>query len=143
MIDIPTGISLAKDAFGLINFVKGLVGSDVISAYYRWDTTKVHGSNKIVVELIKSEKDEVFWFNVRPTEDYAFIHFPLNDSGCEELIGTEVDYQLPDPNYWRWVQSARSGTIVGGNYIPPNAKVDFVVVGYKPKAITKYLSSQT
>ncbi len=140
-MDIPTGISLAKDAFGLINFVKGLVGSEVVSAYYRWDTTKVHGSEKIVVELIKSDQDDMFWFNVKPIEDYVFIHFPLNDAGCEELIGTEVGATLPDPNYWRWVQSARSGTIVGGNNTPPNAKVDFVVVGYKPKAITKYLSS--
>jgi hypothetical protein len=141
MMDFASGVSLTKDTFQFLNFLKGIVGSDVISAYFRYDATKVEGSSKIEVELIKTETDEVFWFTVTPIEDYIFIRFPLNDSGCEERIGTVKDEILPNPNYWRWVQAARSGTIVDGSHEPANAKVDFVVVGYKPKAIIKHLSS--
>ena len=104
MIGISEGFSLAKDTFSFLNFLKGVVGSDIISAYYRWDTTKVDGSSKTDVELIKSDKDEVFWFNVAPLEDYIFIRFPLNSNGCEEIIGSVDGHALPDPNYWRWVR---------------------------------------
>jgi len=140
-MDFTSGVSLTKDTFQFLNFLKGIVGSDVISAYFRYDATKVEGSSKIEVELIKTDADEVFWLTVNPTEDYTFIRFPLNDSGCEERIGTVNGEILPNPNYWRWVQAARSGTIVDGRHDPANAKVDFVVVGYKPKAIIKHFSS--
>lgn len=141
MIDPQSVISYGKDLFGLLNFIKGIVGSEVISAYCRWDATKVEGSNKIDVQRIETEAKEVFWFNVTPIDNYVFVHFPLNGNGCEEIIGTIDNNPLADPNYWRWVQQSKSGTIVSGDYVPPNAKVDFVVVGYKPKAITRHLSN--
>ena len=140
-MDIASGMAIGKGLFELLRFVKGVAGSGVVSAYFRYDTTKIYGSEKIIVSLNKSDRDEVFWLNVEPIDEYVFVRFPINDAGCEELIGTVVGEVLPNPAYWRWVQSARSGTIVGGNFTPANAKVDFVVVGYKPKAIIQYLSS--
>ncbi len=140
MMNFTSGISITKDIFQFLNFLKGIVGSDVISAYFRYDATRVKGSSKIKVKLHTTETNEVFWFTVKPIEDYIFIRFPLNDSGCEERIACVNDEILPDPNYWRWVQAARTGTIVNGTHEPANAKVDFIVVGYKPKAIIKHLS---
>lgn len=140
-MDIESGVSMGKELFSFLNFLKGIVGSEIVSAYFRYDTTRVYGSDKIKVILHKTGKKEVFWFNVDTLDDYVFVRFPINDAGCEEIIGTVGGAVLPDPNIWRWVQSARSGTIVSGNYEPPNAKVDFVVVGYKPKAVIHYLSN--
>ena len=140
---ITGGISFGKDIFQFLQFLKGIVGTDIISAYFRYDATKVEGDSDIEVELHKSENDEVFWFNVKPKDAYVFVRFPLNSAGCEEEIGTLSENPLPNPNYWRWVQSARSGTIVGGNSSNLNAQVDFVVVGYKPKAVIKYLTSKS
>ena len=141
MMEIASGVSLVKDLFQFLKFLKGVAGAGVISAYFKYDATKIEGSSEIDVDLIKTDKNEIFWFTVKAVDDYIFIRFPLNDSGCEEIIGTVDGEVLPNPNCWRWVQAARSGTIVDGRYRPPNAKVDFAVVGYKPKAIIKYLSS--
>lgn len=141
MIDVAGVISLGKDLFQFITFLKGIVGADIISGYFKFDGTLIHGSKKIKVELNKTGRSDVFWFNVAALDDYVFVRFPINSSGVEELIGKVVGEQLPDPIYWRWVTKAQSGTIVGGNYNPPNTKIDFVVVGYKPKAVIKHLSS--
>jgi len=143
MLSEATSIaSLTKDFFQFLNFIKGVAGTDVISSYHRFDGNRVDGSSKIDVEMIKTENDEAFYLTVKPLKDYIFVRFPLNSSGCEEEIATLNGETYPDPNVWRWMQSARSGTIVGGQYTPPNAKVDFVVVGYKPKALTNYLSKK-
>ena len=139
-MNIGEGMAVGKGVFQFLSFLKGIVGVGIISSYFRFDGTRVEGSSKINVELIKSEDKKIFWLNVSPIDSYVFVRFAINDGGCEELIGTEKGEVYPNPNYWRWVEAARSGTIVGGNYQPPNAKVDFVIVGYKPKAITKHLS---
>ena len=139
--EVASGASLTKDFFQYLNFLKGVVGADIISSYHRYDGTKVEGSNKIDIELSTTKSPEVFYFNVKPVNNYVFVRFPLNSAGCEEEIATVKGQVLPDPNIWRWMQSARSGVIVGGQYVPPNAKVDFVVVGYRPKALIKYLTS--
>ena len=139
--ELASGVSLTKDFFQYLNFLRGVVGADVISSYHRYDGTKVEGAKQIEIELSPTEKDEVFYFNVKPLHDYVFVRFPLNSAGCEEEIATVKGQALPDPNIWRWMQSARSGTLVDGRYRPPNVKVDFVVVGYRPKALIKYLAS--
>jgi hypothetical protein len=139
-VGIAEGISIGKDAFGFLTFVKGIVGADVISGYYRWDGTLVDGSKDIKVEKHTTEIDSIFWLNVKPLQDYAFIRLPINGNGCEEIHGFVDENPLSDPSFWRWVSCARSGTIVSGGQDPVNAKVDFVVVGYRPKALIKYFS---
>lgn len=135
------GASSPKDIFGFLTYLKSIIGAEVIAAYFKWDSTHISGSKEIKVETHKAEKDSIFWLFVQPMRDYIFIRFPLNGNGCEEIIGTVKDAVYSDPSYWRWVQNARSGTIVDGGSEPPNAKVDFVVVGYKPDAIIKHLSA--
>ena len=58
------------------------------------------------------------------------------------MFGQEERESNPDSRYWRWVALPMSGVIMGGNYTPPNAKVDFMVIGYKPKAVIKHFSQQ-
>ena len=146
---IGTTFSLAGNVLqGLrgLDFVRGLVGANVISAYFRHDGTRIEGDEKINVERIPSESGNVLWFHVKQIDDYAFVRFPLSGSGIEELLATTNDDEsedepLPDAMYWRWVARARTGTIVGGQDDPPSVRVDFVVIGYRPKAILKHFST--
>jgi len=138
---ISGGMSIADGIMQFLDFIKGLAGSEVISAYFKYDGTKVEGSDKIVIELHPNDDcPEVFWLSVKSIEDYAFVRFPINDTCVHELIGTEAEKKLPDPRYWRWVAKPRPNVIVGGNHNPPNAMMDFIVIGYRPKAIIKYFS---
>ncbi|NQS89713.1 hypothetical protein HQ584_08000 [Patescibacteria group bacterium] len=143
MIDkISGGITITGGILQFLKFVKELAGSDIISGYFRYDGTKVKGSNKIEIELIKDGNDKnVFWLSVKAHDDYAFIHMPINELSVHELIGTKNNEIMPDPAYWRWVQKPKPNVIVGGNYTPPNAKMDFIIIGYKPKALINYFSN--
>lgn len=139
---ISGGLSIAGSIVQFLDFIKNIAGSDVISGYFKFDGTKVEGSDKIVIELHPVEEcKEVFWLSVRSFEDYAFVRIPINESCVHELIGTEGGEKLPNPRYWRWVAKPRPNVIVGGNYTPPNVKMDFIVIGYRPKAIIKHFST--
>ena len=137
---ISGGITITETIFDKLNYIKNIAEANVISAYCKFDGNKVEGHDNINVELIKTETPEVFWLTVNNIKDYAFVHIPINDSGVHELIGTIQSESYPDSNIWRWVAKPEPGVIVGGNYTPPNAKVDFIVVGYRPKALIKHFS---
>lgn len=137
---ISGGIKITETVFDKLNFIKNIAEANVISAYCKFDGNKVEGHKNITVELIKTETPEVFWLKVVSLEDYAFVHIPINDSGVHELIGTIKGETYADTNIWRWVAKPEPNVIVGGNYTPPNAKVDFIVVGYRPKALVKHFS---
>lgn len=54
MIDIASitgGIEVSKGIFSVLQFVKGLADSSVISGYFRYDGTRVEGSENIEIEL--------------------------------------------------------------------------------------------
>jgi hypothetical protein len=138
--EISSGVGLTKDLFGFLNWIKTIAGSDVISSYFRFDGTRISGSNRIEIQINRTASPEIFWLNVKDIEDYVFVRFPINDSGCYELIGME-EGQYPDPRYWRWVPSPKQGVIVSGDDQPTNAKVDFIIVGYRPNAIIQQLQT--
>ena len=79
---------------------------------------------------------------MKPIPDYTFVRIPVAGSGLQELLGHVAGESDPDYRYWRWVALPKPNVIVGGNYDPPNAKVDFMIVGYKPKAVIKHFSSR-
>ncbi len=137
---ISSGLRIAGTVLDTLNFIRNIAGANMISAYCKYDGNKVEGHANIDVELIKTRAPEVFWLTVKNLKDYAFVHIPINDSGVHELIGKEVDETYPNANIWRWVAKPEPNVIVGGNYTPPNAMVDFIVVGYRPKALINHFS---
>lgn len=140
---IAGGFSIAQSALRGLDFIRGIAGSNVISGYFRHDSTRIEGSEKVEILIKPSEENSsVWWYQVEPLEDYAFIRVPVVDSGVHELLGTIVGQENPDVDYWRWIATTRPGVIVGGQKDAPNAKVDFVVIGYRPKAIVKHFSSE-
>jgi hypothetical protein len=78
---------------------------------------------------------------VKPTEDYVFVREPVTPSCAHELVGTVVGEAQPDSRFWRWIAPVLPGRIYGGSD-PPNLKVDFLVFGYRPKALLKHFGDR-
>jgi len=145
MTDLSTvsgGIQIAKSCWAFLEYLRWVAGADVISAYFRYDGTRVEGSDKVEVELHRVEgQASVWWFSVKPFSDYAFVREPVNPSCAHEIIGQVVGEALPDSRYWRWVAPTLPGQIYGGSD-PPNLKVDFLIFGYRPKALLKHFGEK-
>jgi hypothetical protein len=142
MIDISpisVGLSFAKSVYQTIEFIYRVRGSGVIAAYFRHDGARIHGSDKIEIELHQKSETE-WWYSVKPIQDYAFVRVPVVESCAHELVGQVVGEQVPDARYWRWIAPVLPGRIYGGE--AANLKVDFLVFGYRPKALIKHLSSK-
>lgn len=138
---IVSGYYLAKSGFEILNIVREISGASVISAYFRHDTTHVMGSKKINVDIHPdSENKAIWWYSVQLIDDYIFIRTPLIESCAHEMVGTEEGKEQPDARYWRWVAPTLPGQIYGGEAV--NLKVDFLVYGYKPKALIKHFSTR-
>ena len=136
---IFSAIGLVKSAYETLNFIRGITGTDVISALFRHDRTNVEGSKDIIVNLHPDSKNKAIWFySVEPIDDYIFIRTPLIESCALEIIGQEEGKSQPDARYWRWVATGLPGRIYGGDSV--NLKVDFIIYGYKPKALIKHFS---
>ncbi len=138
--DIPQIIGVGRSAYQALNFIRGLKDSSVISAMFRWDGTRLEGNDKIVVELHKQDPDSVWYYSVEDVPDYIFVRVPVIESGIEELLGQIPEATNPTTQFWRWVQAARSGTIVGSGD-PANVQVDFIIIGYRPKALLDHFTS--
>lgn len=133
-------VSLTKDGFQLLEFLRGVAEADIISGFYKWDGTLIHGEDKIPLQVAYEGQDgKVWWYYTNSLEDYTFIHFPVIPS-VHELIGRRESDAVADAGIWRWVAPSKPGVIVGGNSAFNNVKVDFIVAGYRPKALVKYFS---
>lgn len=145
MVELSTvsaGVELGKGVWALLEYVRSVAGTAVISAYFKHDGTRVEGSDKIAVELHpQAGKSTVWWYSVRPLDDYTFLRACVNPAAAYEIIGQEVGEPLPDSRYWRWIAPTLPGRIYGGGD-PPNLKVDFLVFGYRPKALLKHFVSE-
>ena len=137
---VTGGLSIAKGALELANFVKGIADSSVISAYFDWSGDRIEGSDKIEVKRHSMEgREDVWWFSVKEESDFTFVRFPVIESCLQELAGTVNGEDNPDSRYWRWIAQARQGVILGGGD-PPNIKVNFMVLGYRSKALIEHFS---
>jgi hypothetical protein len=139
-ITISTGIGIGKNVLQFAEWLRGMSDTSVISAFFDNRGNRKEGSNKIEVEKNSQESSgDVWWYSVRPVDDYVFIRFPIIESGVYEIIGTIVGEKNADAKYWRYVAEPLRGRIYGGGE-ESNAKVDFIVIGYKPKAVIKHFS---
>ncbi len=113
----------------------------MISSYFRYDCTNVEGAQDIIVKLLPDKKDKaIWWYNVELIDEYIFIRTPVIESCAHEMVGTKEGEEQPDAEYWRWVAPTLPGRIYGGE--PVNLKVDFLIYGYKPKALIKHFSTR-
>ena len=125
-------------AIQTLRFIKDeLPNSDVIPALFDSDGELLGGSDRVVAELHNQEPEGVWFYEVEPIDGYAFQRFPVTDSGIQEQIGRQADAVNPDTRYWRWIAEAQHGVLYGAGE-PPNALVNFVVVGYRTQAILDY-----
>lgn len=134
-------VSITQGALQFLDFVRGVAGSEMISELFKWDTTLVEGSEKINVNIQYDSKAATkWWYWVDNLEDYTFVRFPVVSSCLAEVPGQDMNNgQTTEAQYWRWVPQTVPGRIVGGD--SSNVKVDFIVIGYRPKALLKHFSS--
>jgi hypothetical protein len=133
-------LSVARGLWQFLGFVRGVAGSDVISAYFSWDGTRLEGSEMIVVEKHQDANDPAsWWFSVRDELDYVYVRYPVVESCAHELVGQEPGQPNPDARFWRWVAPVPPGAIAGPRRL--NLAVNFIVVGYRPKALVRHFSS--
>ena len=71
-----------------------------------------------------------WFFRVKEFDDYIFLHMPVLPGSVYTDNGTLQGEHNPDAKLLRYVRNVFSSVISGGN---PSVKVDFVVMGYKPK----------
>lgn len=138
---ISGGLNLARGLYQGLEFIRGIRNADVLAAYFRHDGSRIEGSEKIEVEVHRTAGDDkTWWYSVKPLEDYAFAREPTVESCAYELVGQVSGEANPDARYWRWIAPVLPGRIYGGESV--NLKVDFLVFGYKPKALIKHFSSK-
>jgi hypothetical protein len=132
---ISAALDVARSSWGLLTYLRRVAGADVISAYFKYDGTRIEGSAKIQVERHPhATQPEVWWYSVAATEDYVFLREPVTPSCALEAVGTLGSEPQPDARYWRWVAPVLPGRTYGAKE-PPNLKVDFLVFGYRPAAL--------
>jgi hypothetical protein len=94
----------ARDLWQFLTFLRGVAGANVIAAQFKWDGTRVDGSDKITIRKHREEEyPDRFWYEVEPLDDYTFVRFPVVESSAHELVGTVKGQANPDARYWRWV----------------------------------------
>jgi hypothetical protein len=143
MVDISTvssGLAIGQNVLRFLNFVRRIKDANVISALFDPDGSKKLGDKRVKV-IVHTEGQEAgtWWYEVEAFGDYSFVRFPVIESGITEVIGAENEALNPDARYWRWVSLGLPGRIYGS--AAPNARVDFVVVGYRPAALVKHFST--
>jgi len=137
---ITAGVGLAQATYKSFQFLKEVAGSDVISAYFWHHGERIEGSEKIEIEIHKDASNEaIWWYSVKPVDDYVFVRIPIIESCTHELVGTIAGEPNPNAMYWRWIAPVLPGRLYGGAD-PSNIKVDFLVFGYKPKALLKHFA---
>ena len=126
---------MIADAITLIEFLKKYWEQySVISALFDWKGQKIEGDERIAVERIIADGSENKWFyKIKELEEYVFIYMPVIPTVYVDY-GMKIGEQNPNAKFFRFVGNIFSSVISGGN---SNVKVDFIVVGYKPKDLLK------
>jgi hypothetical protein len=140
------GASVTRVVVSAVGAIRNVAGSKVIAAHFGPDGRRIDGSEKVIVATMKSNMDGVWWYRVEPVEDYVFMRFALQESAVGELTdaaGRGVDW-------WRYVTRAHANAAAlpivdeaGKPLVRRNLPVEFIVVGYRPKALLDYFMAET
>jgi hypothetical protein len=121
---------MISDAIALYELLSKKWGQyKIISALFKWNGTRVEGDGRIEIELHSAENDTWF-YSVKEVPEYVFIWIPVNAGGVIEKAGAVGGEKSADASYFRYIP-VPDGRIYGGTI--PNVKVDFMVIGYRPK----------
>jgi hypothetical protein len=138
---VSSAMAIAQGVVRFLDVVKGIKDADVISALFGSDGERKHGDERIEVVVHQDPRPGTWWNEVAPRDDYSFVRFPVIESRMFEVIGMNEEADNPDARYWRWIAQPLPGRLYGGESPSPSGLVDFVVVGYRPKALVEYFSS--
>lgn len=139
---ISGGMTIAKGSYDFLNFIRGIKDTDVIAALFDQEGKRTDGSDKIeVLKIIDERRPDIWWYTVNEVSGYVFDRIPLTSSCVMEEAGYIFGEMNPHAALWRWRGFERMNSILNGTNDPPNIKVSFIVVGYKPKALLKYFTS--
>ncbi len=108
----------------------------VISAFFDWKGNRIEGSENIEAEIHyfkDAPRDEAWFYSIKNYEDYVFLRIPVNPGSVVE--SPVSDGKTPDANFFRYIKSPDGFVRNVGHW--PNVKVDFMVIGYKPKDLLK------
>jgi hypothetical protein len=144
MVDVIStvsgGMAIGQNVLRFLNIVRGIREANVIAALFDPDGLRKEGDKRINVILHTEQQEEgTWWYEVEAMDDYSFVRFPVIESGIAEVLGQEVGASNPDARYWRWVGQGLPGRIYGSAGAS-NARVDFMVVGYRPSALVKHFT---
>ena len=129
-------ISDAIALFELISKMRDRI--ETISAFFRWDGTRISGDEGI--EVVKNDQEDGTWYySIKEIDNYVFIRIPVNAGGVIEKIGSPAG-ENPDSKYFRYI-GVPDGRIYGG--VLSNVKVDFMVFGYKPEDLLRIQEERT
>jgi hypothetical protein len=139
---ISGGMSIAKGSYDFLNFIRGIKDTDVIAALFDEEGNRTDGSDKIEIEKHPNgNRPDIWWYTVKEVPGYVFDRIPLTASCVMEEAGYISGDNNPHAAHWRWRGFERKNYLLNGTNDPPNIKVSFIVVGYKPKALLKYFTS--
>ena len=137
------GVSSLLSGLQLMAEVKKLTGSEPIVSLFDWNGSEiklVHGDEQIEIETsLEGQVAGVTWFFVKEKDDYTYLRFPVIESPVQELLATLKGEDSPDTRYWRSTARPQQGAIVSGDF--PTVKLQFVVIGYKPKELIDSIAS--
>ena len=103
-------VGAARDSWQFLTLLRSIAGADVIAALFKWDATKVAGSDKITIHKhYEAEYKDRFWYQVEALEDSTWLRFPVIESCAHELVGTVKGQNNSDARYWRWVAPVPGG----------------------------------
>lgn len=139
--DLSVNISTVTDGLRLLAFVRGITGSDIISALFDADGNRTDGSELIEVTNIAGPDENVWWYVVKDVPDYTFTRIALIPSRVQEIAGCVAGEKNPNALYWRWIAMEPQGVLIDNGQNSPNIRVNFMIIGYKPKALMKHFSS--
>ena len=69
---VSGGVTIAQGLWSFISWIRGVAGADVLSAYFRWDGSRILGSNRIEVEK-HAPSEEIWWYSVKDCEVFVFV----------------------------------------------------------------------
>ncbi len=124
-------MAMIADALALYEFLqKNKDKYTTLSALFSSEGKRMKGSNKLEIEIIKSNKTNTWFYKVKPIKDYVFTPIPV--TACYIDYGKVVGSENSDSKIFRFVDNSMAHFTSGG---VSNLLVNFSIIGYKPEQL--------